>query len=332
MGKVVIPPASDATDGASLGARLRAAGHEVATSPPGRPWDAWEPDDFQRLFADADVVIGAPGRTYPAEVLAAARRLRLISSPVIGVDHIDVDAASEFGVLVANCPTAENIIGVAEATIMLSAALLLQLKQKERSLREGAWRPAHRSHILHGKTFGLVGYGRIARAVEQRLQGWGVAIQASDPYVEGTLPLEELLRTSDVVSLHVVLTAQTRNMIGARELALLKPSAILVNTSRGGAVVEADLAAAIDAGRLAGAALDVFEREPLDMQTQPLLRCDPDRVILTPHAIGHNLETGPSGVLMALDNVERALRGEPPVSVLNPEAIPAWQRRLALLP
>jgi phosphoglycerate dehydrogenase-like enzyme len=177
---------------------------------------------------------------------------------------------------------------------------------------------------------GLIGYGRIARHVEQRLQGWGVTIQAADPYVEGSVPLDELLRTSDVVSVHVVLTKETRNMLGARELALMKPSAILINTSRGGAVVEDALAEAINADRLAGAALDVFQQEPINMDN-PLLACDPDRVILTPHSIGHNLESGPTGIQMALETIERALRGELPESVINPEVIPAWRRRLALL-
>jgi phosphoglycerate dehydrogenase-like enzyme len=304
--------------------RLRAAGHEIVIT------DRWTDADLGRLFADVDAVVASPGRQYPADLFASAPRLRLITSPVIGVDTIDIDAASEFGVLVANCPTQENIIGIAEATVMLMVAVMLNLKQKERSLREGRFRPQHASHILHGRTVGLVGYGRIAHNVEQRLQGWGVTVQAADPYVPGTLSLDDLLRTSDVVSIHVVLTKETRNMIGARELALMKPSAILVNTSRGGAIVEADLAAALDAGRLAGAALDVFQQEPINMDN-PLLRCDPDRVILTPHAIGHNLETGPTGVQMAFDNIDRALRGTPPESVINPEIIPAWQRRLAML-
>jgi phosphoglycerate dehydrogenase-like enzyme len=157
-----------------------------------------------------------------------------------------------------------------------------------------------------------------------------VTVQATDPYVPGTVGLDELLRTSDVVSLHVVLTRETRNMIGARELALMKSSAILVNTSRGGAIVEEALAEALDAGRLAGAALDVFQQEPIDMRN-PLLRCDPERVILTPHSIGHNLESGPTGVQMAFDNIDRALRGELPESVINQEVIPAWRRRLAML-
>ena len=323
MSKIALPP-SQPTPGPRLEDRLRAAGHEIVIT------DRWSEADLARLFAEVDAVVASPARQYPAELFAKAPRLRLITSPVIGVDTIDIDAASEFGVLVANCPTQENIIGIAEATIMLIVAVLLNLKQKERSLREGRFRPQHASHILYGRTVGLVGYGRIAHNVEQRLQGWGVKVQAADPYVPGTLSLDELLQTSDVVSLHVVLTRETRNMIGARELALMKPGAILVNTSRGGAIVEDALAAALDSGHLAGAALDVFQQEPINMDN-PLLRCDPDRVILTPHAIGHNLETGPTGVQMAFDNIDRALRGEPPESVINPEIIPAWQRRLAML-
>ena len=327
MSKIAIPP-SQPSDGPLLEDRLRAAGHEIVVTSQS---DQWTTQDLRQIFGDVDCVVASPGRPYPGELFAQAPRLRLITSPVIGVDTIDLDAANEFGVIVANCPTAENIIGVAEAAVMLMVAVLLNLKQKERSLREGRFRPRHQSHILYGRTVGLIGYGRIARSVEQRLQGWGVKVEASDPYVAGTLSMDDLLRTSDVVSLQVVLTKETRNMIGARELALMKPSAILVNTSRGGAIVEEALAEALDSGRLAGAALDVFQKEPIDMDN-PLLRCDPDRLILTPHAIGHNLETGPTGVQMAFDNIDRALRGELPESVINPEIIPAWQRRLAMLP
>jgi phosphoglycerate dehydrogenase-like enzyme len=325
VSKIAIPP-SPTGDGPRLEDRLREAGHELVVT---SQTDSWTAEDLKRIFGDVDCVVASPGRPYPPELFAVAPRLRLITSPVIGVDTIDVDAANEFGVLVANCPTAENIIGVAEATVMFMVAVLLNLKQKERSLREGRFRPRHQSHILHGRTVGLIGYGRIGHAVEQRLQGWGVKVQASDPYVAGTMPLDDLLRTSDIVSLHVVLTKETRNMIGARELALMKPSAVLVNTSRGGAIVEEALAEALNSGRLAGAALDVFQQEPIDM-SNPLLSCDPDRVILTPHAIGHNLETGPTGVQMAFDNIDRVLRGELPQSVINPEIIPAWQRRLAM--
>lgn len=328
MSKIAIPPAQPSgAPGPGLEDRLRQAGHEIVITSQAERWTA---DDLRQIFGDVEAIVASPARPYPPELFAAAPRLRLITSPVIGVDSIDVDAASEFGVLVANCPTAENIIGVAEATVMLMVALMLNLKQKERSLREGRFRPPHTSHILHGRTIGLIGYGRIGHAVEQRLQGWGVTVQASDPYVAGTVSLGDLLRTSDIVSLHVVLTKETRNMIGPRELGLMKPGAILVNTSRGGAIVEEAVAEAIDSGRLGGAALDVFQQEPIKMDN-PLLRCDPDRVILTPHAIGHNLETLPTGVQMAFDNIDRALRGELPQNVINKEVIPAWQRRMAML-
>jgi D-3-phosphoglycerate dehydrogenase len=324
VSKIAIAPSSPAADGPRLEDRLRAAGHEIVVT------DRWGASELRGLFGDVDVIVASPARAYPAELFESAPRLRLVTSPVIGVDTVDIDAANEFGVIVANCPTAENIIGIAEATVMFMVALLLNFKQKERSLRQGHFRPRHTSHLLRGRRVGLIGYGRIARQVEQRLQGWEVEVQASDPYVPGTIALDELLRTSDIVSLHVVLTRETRNMLGARELALMKPGAFVVNTSRGGAIVEAALAEAIDAGRLAGVALDVFQQEPLNMDN-PLLGCDPDRVILTPHSIGHNAESGPTGVQMAFDNIDRALRGDLPESVINPEVIPAWRRKLAIL-
>jgi D-3-phosphoglycerate dehydrogenase / 2-oxoglutarate reductase len=155
-------------------------------------------------------------------------------------------------------------------------------------------------------------------------------VRYHDPVVEGSTDLDQLLRTSDVVSLHVVLTSRSRGLLGARELGLMRPSAVLVNTSRGGTVDEAALAAAIDGGHLAGAALDVFQREPLEPES-PLLRCDPHRVTLTPHSIGHSLEVGPGGARLAFETVDRALRGKLPENVVNPEVEPAWRERLARL-
>src|SRR5258708_9536328 len=212
MSKIAIPPPSAATDGGRLEGRRRGAGQGVVVL------DRWTDADLAHVFGDVDVVVASPARNYPAELFAVAPRLRLITSPVIGVDTIDLDAASEFGVLVANCPTAENIIGIAEATVMLIVASLLKLKQKERSLREGHFRPRHASHLLHGRTVGLIGYGRIARHVEQRLQGWGLTIQAADPYVPGTLSLDDLLRTSDVGPRHEWLTGEPPNIIAAPHL------------------------------------------------------------------------------------------------------------------
>jgi phosphoglycerate dehydrogenase-like enzyme len=320
--KVVVPARFAAVAG--LHERLAAAGFDVAVAGgTERPWSA---DELIEVVADADAAVVPPGQPVPAEVLRAAPRLRMVSSPVVGVDHIDVDVATELGILVANCPTDEIIVGMAEATVMLMVALLLQLERKQASIRAGAWRPPTTSTLLRHKTVGLIAYGRIARAVAQRLLGWEVTLQAYDPYVEGTVSLDTLLTTSDVISIHTPRTRETRGLIGRRELALMKPTAILINTSRGGVVDERALAEAIDAGRIAGAALDVFEQEPVDMDN-PLFKCDPFRVLLTPHAIGHNVESGPAGAELAFQNVARVLAGELPANVENREVIPRWKAR-----
>ncbi|HLH69175.1 MAG TPA: NAD(P)-dependent oxidoreductase [Candidatus Dormibacteraeota bacterium] len=327
-GTVSVPPESPALP--ALAERLVAAGHQVVPVPPRGRDHPWSAAELQELFRPADVIVAMPSLSYPRALLEAAPRLRLVVSGVIGVDNIDVAAATELGIAVANCPAPENVIGVAEATIMLMVALLHELGARQRALRSGKWRPEAPGRLLWRHQVGLIGYGRIGRAVAERLRGWEVPVRFHDPYVEGSTPLDELLATSDVVSLHVVLTERTRNLIGARELALMKPSAVLINTARGGVVDEAALAEAIASGRLAGAAIDVFETEPLN-PGNPLLACDPERVILTPHCIGHNQETGPTGVAMAVEAVRQAMRGDPPANLVNPEVLPRWRTRLATL-
>ena len=320
--KVVVPARFTAISG--LHEKLAAAGFEVVQAGSmDRPWSA---DELSAVVADADAAIISPGQPVPAEVLRAAPRLRMVSSPVVGVDHIDVDVATELGIVVANCPTDEIIIGMAEATVMFMVALLLQLERKQATMRAGHWRPPTTSTLLRHKTVGLIAYGRIARAVEQRLQGWEVTIQAYDPYVTGTVSLDTLLTTSDVISIHTPRTRETRGLIGRRELGMMKPTAILINTSRGGVIDEVALAEAIDTNQIAGAALDVFEQEPINMDN-PLFKCDPYRVLLTPHNIGHNVESGPSGAELAFQNVARVLEGELPANVENREVIPRWKER-----
>ena len=320
--RVVIPVRFATTAG--LQDKLASAGFEVVLAGSmDRPWSA---DELIAAVADADAAIISPGQPVPAEVLRAAPRLRMVSSPVVGVDHIDVDVATELGIVVANCPTDEIIIGMAEASVMFMVALLLQLERKQATMRAGNWRPPTTSTLLRRKTIGLIAYGRIARAVEQRLQGWDVTIQAYDPYVQGTVSLDTLLTTSDVISIHTPRTKETRGLIGRRELGMMKPTAILINTSRGGVIDEVALADAIDSGQIAGAALDVFEQEPINMDN-PLFKCDPYRVILTPHNIGHNVESGPSGAELAFQNVARVMEGELPANVENREVIPRWKAR-----
>jgi phosphoglycerate dehydrogenase-like enzyme len=231
----------------------------------------------------------------------------------------------------------ENYLGVAESTVMLIAALLLDLHGKETILRTNAPRPAQlKARMVRGKTIGLIGIGRTARGVVERLAGWGVTIQAYDPYVAQAqappgvtmVDLNTLLRTSDVVSVHVTLTSETRHLLGEAEFRLMRPAAYLINTARGPAIDEHALYRVMHSGHLAGAALDVFEHEPLAPES-PLRELD--NVILTPHMVGHSQELMVAIPPAAAQNVLRVLRGEAPLYVKNPEILPAWRQRLASL-
>ncbi|MEE9549669.1 MAG: NAD(P)-dependent oxidoreductase, partial [Candidatus Binatia bacterium] len=179
--------------------------------------------------------------------------------------------------------------------------------------------------------------GRVGKEVAKRLEAWGVRLIAYDPYVDQRqfkqlgverVSLEEVLRESDVVSIHVVLTSETTHMIGLKEMRMMKPSAYLINTSRGEVIPQGELASALREGLIAGAALDVFEEEPLPKESS-LRSIDPTRLILTPHIIGNNLPSRMSGQRMALESILSLLRGEIPSTVLNREAIPRWRERFA---
>lgn len=279
----------------------------------------------------------SPRDVCSREVMNAAPRLRGVVSAVIGVDTIDMEAANELGLIVGHGAMPENFLGVSESTVMLIAALCLDLHGKETMLRTNAPRPAQlRARMVRGKTIGLIGMGRAARGVVERLAGWDVRIQAYDPYVsQASAPvgvtmveLDHLLRTSDVVSVHVTLTAETRRILGEAELRKMRPDAYLINTARGGAIDEDALYRILRDEVIAGAAIDVFEHEPLPPNS-PLRMLD--NVILTPHIVGHSQELMAAIPPAAAENVLRLLRGEPPLYVRNPEALEAWQRRLARL-
>jgi phosphoglycerate dehydrogenase-like enzyme len=191
--------------------------------------------------------------------------------------------------------------------------------------------------MVAGSTIGMIGLGNVGRALARRLAGWDCRLLGHDPYVDPAdaaalgvtlVALETLLRASDIVSVQASLTAETHHLIGARELALMRPDAYLVNTARGPLVDESALRAALDHGRIAGAGLDVWEEEPTPADNP--LRSHP-RVIATGHNIGHPQTLYDRMVEAAAENVLRALRGEPPLHVRNPAALPAWRQRLAAL-
>lgn len=256
-----------------------------------------------------------------AAVLARADRLRVISRNGAGVDRIDLAAASRRGVVVTNAPGA-NRIAVAELTIALMLALCRDLVQVAGASRRGEWpRPTGRE--LAGKTLGLIGLGAIGREVAHRATAFGLQVLAFDPYwPEETggarrTELELLLRQSDVVSLHAPLTPETDRLIDARRLALMKDGAVLINTARGELIDEAALLQALDSGKLAGAALDVFAEEP--PAGNPLLAHD--RVIVTPHIGANTKESAARANLLAAQNLLAVLTQAPCPHIVNPDAL-----------
>jgi D-3-phosphoglycerate dehydrogenase len=215
-------------------------------------------------------------------------------------------------------------------------ALFKRLKLNETVVRNGGWKELeNRGRLMLGKTVGIIGVGRIGQSVAKRLDAWGMKVLGYDPYVKPVtvaslgikmVGLDELLKSSDAVTLHVVLTRETRGMIGMSELKLMKPSAFIINTSRGPAIKEAELIAALNENIIAGAALDVFEQEPLPKESL-LHKVDPLRLILTPHNIGANPGSAEAGQTMATQSILAILDGKVPDTVVNPDAIPLWKQR-----
>lgn len=314
---------------------LSEAGHQVIV---GRPLDQpgrkpYTEAELIEASREVEVILASHLEAITGRVLERASSLRLVVVPFIGTDKIDVATASRLGVLVANSPTPENFVSVAEATIGLSIILLKRIKHNEAKLRAGKWAAREdRGDFLFGKTVGIVGLGRVGSPVARRLTGWDVRLIGSDPYVSPDaalglgvtlVDLSTLLAEADVVTLHAVLTDETRGMIGEKDLRRMKPSALLINTARGELVDEEALARALNEGWIAGAALDTFAEEPLPMGS-PLRAVDPERLILTPHNVAHSEASRRAGLRLALEQILAAGRGEVPAHVVNPEAISRW--------
>jgi D-3-phosphoglycerate dehydrogenase len=317
---------------------LKAAGCEVVL---GKSYDdfpdfRYPEEEFASLIGDSEILLVSSRDRVTGSLLGACPNLIAVVKPNIGVEKIDIQAATEKGILVCNSPSPENFTGLAEAVVGLVIALMKRLKPNESRVRSGGWKSEQEfGDLIEGKVIGLVGVGRVGREVARRFQGWGVRLVGYDPYVEKDkmkehgvekVSLDELLRISDVVSLHVVGTTESTRMIGARQLGMMKPTAYLVNTSRGEVLDDVELARALQEERIAGAALDVFGEEPLSMES-PLRAVDPARLILTPHVIGNSLAARDGGYRMAIESTLALFRGEPPRTVLNAEAIQRWKRK-----
>jgi glyoxylate reductase len=274
-----------------------------------------------------------------AAVLARAPNLRVVANCAVGIDNIDVAAATAAGVCVTNTPDV-----LTEATAELAFALLLacarRLGEGERLMRAGAWTGWALDQLLGvgllGKTLGIIGMGRIGQAVARRALGFGMHVIYADhadprkaPFLPaGEIPdpravsLDAVFATADAVSLHCPLTPQTRHLVDERRLAMMKPTAILVNTSRGGCVDEAALIRALTGGRLFGAALDVYAREPAI--GPGLLGCP--RLVLAPHIGSATTGARTAMAQLCADAVISVLRGHRPPNLVN-NVSPPWSRR-----
>lgn len=302
-------------------------------------------DEMCKMAKGSDALTGSSIRSSPitGKVMEGAPELRIVAKSTIGVDDVDVDVATEMGILVTHCPTEASWAGVGEGTVAIMLALLKKTREKDEAVKQGNWRDPSLQGIYIGRrhdgyaglTIGIVGLGRTGCRFADLMAPWRVRILAYDPYVEESrfvlsnaerVDLQTLLKESDVVSLHVVLTKETRQMIGAEELNLMKQGAILVNTSRGQVVNEKALAEALQSGHLAAAGLDVFEDEPLHADS-PLLKMG-YKVLLSPHMVTSNLSAGlKPGIGWANSSVLAALNGEVPDNVYNKEVIPKWLER-----
>ncbi|MFB7592514.1 hydroxyacid dehydrogenase [Streptomyces sp. NPDC056169] len=278
--------------------------------------------DRPALFAalsDADALIVRSGTRVDAEALDRAPRLRIVGRAGVGLDNVDTTAAAERGIIVVNAPDS-NTVSVAELTVGLILASARHITAAARSLAAGEWRRADFTGLeLAGRTVGIVGYGRVGRQVARRLAAFDMRILVHDPYADTAgddvhlAGLDELLATSDVVTLHLPKTPGTAGLIGARELSLMRPTAYLVNTARGGIVDETALVEALRKGHLAGAALDVYATEPPG--ASPLLALP--NVLAIPHL---GASTPDAQLRAGRDVVRKVLAELAPLSTPAPTA------------
>ena len=282
------------------------------------------PEVLLERIGDAEHVVSIRSSVpYPAAVLEALPNLKLLSIWGTGTDHVDLEAASRLGITVVNTPGV-SAIAMAEHALALMLAVARDLPRIDAKTKRGAW-PRGFVKQLHGKTLGIIGLGaigqqfaRIARGIGMRVIAWtrhANILTAQELDLE-FVPLDDLYKRSDVVSIHIRMTPQTAKFVGEREFGLMKPSAIFINTARGGVIDEQALIRALESGKIAGAGLDVFENEPLP-ENAPITRLP--NVILTPHSGGISQEALDAGLQLAINNIFDFINGDPQNVVAGPK-------------
>ncbi len=318
-GRVLVTAPGFEVDGEQTGARLSAAGLDLNHA---GPRGNRAPGEVAELAADAVAAI-VSSDPFTAEVFEAAGELRVIARLGVGVDSIDLDAATRAGVVVTTTPGLNDETCADHALALLLAASR-RVVEHDASVRRGEWDRggALTPWDLHHKRVGVIGYGRIGRSVVRRLQGFDADVRAFDPVAApdppfGCATLSELLAWADAITLHAPLTPATQHLIGAAELAAMRPGGIVVNTSRGGLVDEAALVEALTSGRLRAAALDVFADEPPSNAGLRFL----SNVVLSPHIGGLSREAIDAMARRCVEQVLDVLDGRLPGGVVNPDVL-----------
>ena len=288
-------------------------------------------------LADVDAVIVRSATQIDAEAIAAAPRLRVVARAGVGLDNVEVEAATKAGVMVVNAPSS-NIVSAAEHAVALLLALARNVPQAMASLKDGKWkRSAYTGVELQDKVVGILGLGRIGVLVAERLAAFDMTVIAYDPYVPATrsaqlgvrmVSLEELLAEADFISVHLPRNAETTGLIGDRELHLVKPSVRIINAARGGIVDEAALADALRDGRVAGAGIDVYAKEPCT--DSPLFGFD--NVVATPHLGASTHEAQEKAGTQVARSVRLALAGEFVPDAVNVQGGPVHEDLRPWLP
>ena len=274
-------------------------------------------EDLANHIKDCEIVVIRSATQLTKEVLDNAEQLKIIARCGVGVDNIDLDFAKSKNIFVTNSPSA-NLISVVELTVALIISASRKLSLADSNLKKGEWnRSEFLGYELYGKTLGIVGFGKAGRLVAERMKSFGMSIVFYDPYVsewngsEESIELDDLLRTADVISIHVIKTKDTENLISKDKLDLLKSSSIIVNTSRGGVLDEDYLFELLESEKIFGAGLDVYSKEP----PENVDRYKGLNLVTTPHIGASTNEAQLKAGLETIENIKKILAGDDSVAL-----------------
>ena len=285
-------------------------------------------EEILSIIGDYEALLVRSQTKVTKEIIRAGKKLQVIARAGVGIDNVDVQEATQCGIVVVNAPTG-NTISAAEHTVALMMALARNIPQANASLKSGQWKRTEFTGIeLKGKTIGLIGLGNVGSGVARRALGLEMRVLGYDPFVSAEyaknkevsiVPLEQLLKESDFISLHIPLISSTKNIIGAKEIAIMKPSARILNVARGGLIDEEALVKAIKEKKIAGAAIDVFIQEPT---TQSIL-FEPSNIIVTPHLGASTAEAQVTATRDVVDQIIDVFNGCSPRYAVNAPLISA---------